>query len=308
MRYAAIFAGQGSQSVGMGREIYENFSSARKLLDGASQALGIDFAELLFTQNEKINSSEFTQPAILLTSLMAHAALSESFKFKPIFSLGHSLGEFSALATAGGLEAFDALKVVNLRGRLMQQDCEGKGAGMMVLLGLSDEAAEQICADARTDGLCIYAANYNCDGQLVVAGLKDDLEATADKFKNAGAKRAMLLNMSVASHCPLLQNAANALVAQLEPLLREDFAPVISNASAKIYSTKAEALELLKAQLTSPVLYKQSVKNHEDEVDCFVEFGFATLKGINKKITEKPTISISDMASLDEALKFLEGK
>lgn len=305
-KFAFIFAGQGSQSVGMGKDFYENFSSAKLLLNDACNDTGIDFEELLFTQNDKLDKTEFTQPAIVLNSLMSYLAFSERIKAKPEFSLGHSLGEFTALAVSGAFSFVEAIRLVNLRGKFMQEACIGKDAGMMVVLGLSDEVVEWICKEAQDEGLQIYAANYNCDGQIVVAGVRADLAKYEAKFKEAGAKRAMLLNMSVASHCPILEPASVKLANELEGVLAANFAPVVSNVNAKIYTDKNEALVLLKEQLTHPVRYKQSIRNYENEVDCFIELGAATLKGINKKITEKPTYSVTDMASLEEVVKILE--
>ena len=305
-KFAFIFAGQGSQSVGMGKDFYENFSSAKLLLNDACNDTGIDFEELLFTQNDKLDKTEFTQPAIVLNSLMSYLAFSNFIKAKPEFSLGHSLGEFTALAVSGAFSFVEAIRLVNLRGKFMQEACVGKDAGMMVVLGLSDEVVEGICKKAQDEGLQIYAANYNCDGQIVVAGVRADLAKYEAKFKEVGAKRAMLLNMSVASHCPILEPASVKLANELEGVLAANFAPVVSNVNAKIYTDKNEALVLLKEQLTHPVRYKQSIKNYENEVDCFIELGAATLKGINKKITERPTYSITDMASLEEVVKILE--
>ena len=305
-KFAFIFAGQGSQSVGMGKDFYENFFSAKLLLKDACNDTGIEFEELLFTQNDKLDKTEFTQPAIVLNSLMSYLAFSERIKAKPEFSLGHSLGEFTALAVSGAFSFVEAIRLVNLRGKFMQEACLGKDAGMMVVLGLSDEVVEGICKNAQDESLQIYAANYNCDGQIVVAGVRADLAKYEAKFKEAGAKRAMLLNMSVASHCPRLEPASVKLANELEGVLAANFAPVVSNVNAKIYTDKNEALVLLKEQLTHPVRYKQSIKNYENEVDCFIELGAATLKGINKKITEKPTYSVTDMASLEEVVKILE--
>ena len=305
-KFAFIFAGQGSQSVGMGKDFYENFSSAKLLLNDACNDTGIDFEELLFTQNDKLDKTEFTQPAIVLNSLMSYLAFSERIKAKPEFSLGHSLGEFTALAVSGAFSFVEAIRLVNLRGKFMQEACVGKDAGMMVVLGVSDEVVEEICKNAQDEGLQIYAANYNCDGQIVVAGVRADLAKYEAKFKEAGAKRAMLLNMSVASHCPILEPASVKLANELKGVLAANFAPVVSNVNAKIYTNKNEALVLLKEQLTHPVRYKQSINNYENEVDCFIELGAATLKGINKKITEKPTYSVTDMASLEEVVKILE--
>ncbi|QCD53207.1 ACP S-malonyltransferase [Campylobacter sp. RM16192] len=308
MKFSFIFPGQGSQAIGMGKEIYENFNEAKELLHNASDALSVDFKKLLFEENELINQSEFTQPAIVLNSLMCYLALKSKLNLEPNFSLGHSLGEFSALAVNSGFDFVDALKVVNIRGKLMQEACNGKDVSMMVVLGLNDQIVEEICVGTQKDGLQIYAANYNCDGQIVVAGVREHLAKFESVFKEAGAKRAMLLNMSVASHCPILSSASIGLVSHLEATLKDKFKSVISNATAKPYSSKNEALNLLKDQLVKPVLYKQSIQNSQSEIDIFVEFGSSVLKGINKKITDKPTYSITDIKSLDEFLVFLEGK
>ncbi|WP_281529524.1 ACP S-malonyltransferase [Campylobacter hominis] len=304
MKYAFIFPGQGSQSVGMGREFYENFIECRELLDESSEFCKIDFKNLLFSENEKLNISEFTQPAIVLNSFMAFLALQKTAEISPVFSLGHSLGEFSALGVNKALDFKDAIKLVNIRGKLMQEACEGKNASMMVVIGLDDEKVTQICKNAREDGKSAWAANFNCDGQIVVAGNRYDLSNLESEFKAAGAKRAMLLNMSVASHCPILESAAKELVKFLKPLLTSKFAPVVSNVTSQPYSTKDEAISLLKEQLILPVLYKQSILNIEDKVDCFVEFGAGVLKGINRRITKKPTFSINDLDSLDKFLNF----
>ncbi|MCV3337017.1 ACP S-malonyltransferase [Campylobacter sp. RKI_CA19_01121] len=306
MNSAFIFPGQGSQSVGMGLSFYDNSKKAKELLDNASDFCKIDFKNLLFKENENLNKSEFTQMAIVLNSLMAYEALKEQVDIEAKYSLGHSLGEFSALATQDAFSFLDVIALVNKRGKFMQEDCSKIEAGMMVILGLEDKVVEELCQKALSEKKNIFAANYNCDGQIVVAGLKPDLASYESEFKNAGAKRAMLLNMSVASHCPLLKNASLKLTKELEPILKESFKSVVSNVNAKVYNDKNQALMLLSEQLIKPVLYKQSIKAIDEEVDFYIEFGASVLKGLNKKITQKETYTLSKIEDIDEILKVIK--
>ena len=305
-KVAFIFPGQGSQAVGMGRDFFENSDIAKEMIKKASVRLNINFEKLLFEENENLGKTEFTQPAILLVSSIALAIFKEKCSIQPEFVLGHSLGEFSALIAAGAIDYLDAIELVNKRGTFMQEACSGAGAGMMALVGIDDEKVETICKEQREKGLKVWPANYNMDGQLVLAGLKADLESLVDTFKTAGAKRALVLDMSVASHCELLESAVENLKPYLIEFLNEEFSNVISNVSASNYSTKDEAVELLASQLVKPVKYKQSIKAFEDKVDLFIEFGQgAVLKGLNKKITDKPTLNVSDIKTLNETLEAL---
>lgn len=301
-----IFPGQGSQKIGMGKDFYDNSSIAKEMIDKASQRVGFDFTSLLFEENDRLELTEFTQPAILLVSLVAHRLFTEQCTILPKAVLGHSLGEFSALSAAGAMDYLDAVELVHQRGLLMKQACEGINAGMMALLGLDDATVEALTCKERELGKQVWAANYNGDGQIVIAGNKDDLASLEPLFKDAGAKKALLLSMSVASHCPLLSSAQPALEAFLEKWLKESFAtPVISNVTASAYQSKADAKALLSQQLISPVKYKQSILHVETMTDCFIEFGGSVLKGLNKRITQKPTYSITDMKSLEEVLALL---
>ena len=302
-KVAFIFPGQGSQTVGMGKNFFENSDIAKDMISKASDRLGIDFEKLLFEENENLGKTEFTQPAILLVSSIACAIFKEKCNITPEFVLGHSLGEFSALVAAGAMDYLDAVELVHKRGLFMTEACSGGGAGMMALVGIDDATVERVCEEQRALGKKVWPANYNMDGQLVLAGIKADLESLVDVFKASGAKRAIVLDMSVASHCELLQSAVESLKPYLEKYLKDEFMPVISNVSTNAYTTKAEAIELLASQLTSPVKYKQSVSSHSDKVDMFIEFGNGiVLKGLNKKITDKPTLNISDMATLEAVL------
>ena len=302
-KVAFIFPGQGSQTVGMGKDFFENSDIAKDMISKASDRLGIDFEKLLFEENENLGKTEFTQPAILLVSSIAYAVFKEKCNITPEFVLGHSLGEFSALVAAGAMDYLDAVELVHKRGLFMTEACSGGGAGMMALVGIDDATVEKVCEEQRALGKKVWPANYNMDGQLVLAGIKADLESLVDVFKGAGAKRAIVLDMSVASHCELLQSAVENLKPYLEKYLKDEFMPVISNVSTNAYTTKAEAIELLASQLTSPVKYKQSVAAHSDKVDMFIEFGNGiVLKGLNKKITDKPTSNVSDMKTLEAVL------
>jgi len=298
-----IFPGQGSQKIGMGKDFYDNSTIAKEMIEKASKRVGFDFTSLLFEENDRLEQTEYTQPAILLVSLIAHRLFIEQCKVAPKAVLGHSLGEFSALSAAGAMDYLDAVELVHQRGFLMKQACEGINAGMMALLGLDDASVENIAEKEREAGKKVWAANYNGDGQIVIAGNKDDLASLEPLFKEAGAKKAVLLPMSVASHCPLLSSAQPKLEAYLERWLKESFeTSVISNVTASAYQSKADAKALLSQQLISPVKYKQSILHVESSVDCFIEFGGSVLKGLNKRITQKPTHSITDMKSLEEVL------
>ena len=304
-RIAFIFPGQGSQTIGMGKTFVEGSDIAKDMMNKASERTGINFEKLLFEENEDINKTENTQPAILLVSMMAHAVFSSKSDIKPTLLLGHSLGEFSAVSASGALDPVEAVALVNARGKLMQSACDEIEASMMVVLGLKDEQVEELCTAAQADGKKVWPANYNQDGQLVVAGMKSDLASMESVFKEAGAKRAMLLNMSVASHCPILEPAQAPLKEKMDAVLTDSFiAPIVSNVSTQKYNTKTEALNLLTEQLTQPVKYKQSIEAIAGDVDIAIEFGNGkVLAGMNKRINkEMKTYNIFDMDSLEAVL------
>lgn len=299
-KVAFIFPGQGSQTIGMGKDFFANSDIAKEMIKKASERLNINFEKLLFEENDNLGKTEYTQPAILLVSAIALEIFKSKYEITPEFVLGHSLGEFTALVAAGAIDYLDAIELVNKRGTFMNEACSGGNAGMMALVGIDDDSVEKICKEQRDLGKQVWPANYNMDGQLVLAGIKADLEALADVFKAAGAKRAIVLDMSVASHCKLLGSAVENLKPYLQEYLHEEFLPVVSNVSTEVYTTKDEAIELLSSQLIRPVKYKQSIKAHDDKIDLFIEFGNgAVLKGLNRKISDKPTLNVSDMATLE---------
>jgi [acyl-carrier-protein] S-malonyltransferase len=222
--------------------------------------------------------------------------------------LGHSLGEFSALCASGAIDYIDAVELVHKRGKLMSQACESINAGMMAILGLEDGVVEDLCVKANGEGKRVWPANFNQNGQLVVAGIKEDLQAMESVFKEAGAKRALLLNMSIASHCPLLSGAMEPLGEAMEAMVSDTFsAPIVSNVTTEKYATKEEALKLLKIQLIQPVKYKQSIEAIAGEIELMIEFGNgAVLKGLNKRnAPDVETLGVSDMESLAKVCEAL---
>ena len=307
-RIAFIFPGQGSQANGMGKDFYKNSKKARDIIDTVSAETGIDFKILMFGESKDLGKTEFTQPAILLISQVAQQLLMEKVDIQPSYFLGHSLGEFSALTSAGALNIVDAVKLVNRRGELMQKACSDINAGMMAVIGLSNEKVDEVCEDAQKEGKKVWGANYNSDGQVVIAGIKSDLEYIQPKLKDAKAKRAIILDMSVSSHCELLESVTGEFKENLKTKIKDSFsAPIISNVTGKEYSSKNEAVELLTQQLISPVKYQESIEYLADKVDLFIEFGHGSvLKGLNRRIVKSiPTLNISDMASLEKTIEEL---
>lgn len=307
-KIAMIFPGQGSQSIGMGKSFYENSALAREMFEKAGDRIGVEFAKLLFEENDQLDKTEYTQPAILLVSLIAYKLFQESRPTDAAMFLGHSLGEFSALCASGAIDYVDAVELVHKRGKLMSGACESINAGMMAILGLDDAVVEDLCEKAQSEGKKVWPANYNQAGQLVVAGIKEDLQSMESVFKEAGAKRALLLNMSIASHCPLLSSVMAPLGEAMEAMVGNTFsAPIVSNVTTEKYATKEEALNLLKVQLIQPVKYKQSIEAIAGEIDLMIEFGNgAVLKGLNKRnAPDVETLGISDMESLTKVCEAL---
>ena len=305
MKLAFVFPGQGPQFVGMGKDIYENFEIARTIFEEASHALGYDLASLSFNGPvEELNKTFRTQPCILTVSIaICNVLLSKGVT--PSVVAGHSLGEYSALVAAGVLSLKDAVKLTEQRGRFMQEAVpEGKGL-MAAILGLERDKVDQICGSLKSG----YAspANYNCPGQIVIAGEKNAVEEAIDFCKQAGAKRAVPLSVSVPSHCKLMGDASGRLAELLDKTdLKKPVIPLVNNADAAFLHTIEEVKSSLIRQLNSPLLWEDSIKAIVSSgTETFVEVGPGkVLSGLIKRID--PTVKIlnvEDMKSLDKALK-----
>ena len=309
MRYAIVCPGQGSQAAGMGKDLYENFAHAKHAFAEASDVLKTDMCALLFEPNENLGQSQWTQPAILLVSVIAAQIFEQESGQKPLFALGHSLGEISAVCLAGALSLANALTLVSERGKLMQSAQTAEPAGMMVVMGVTDSALEVFVQEQREAGKRVWVANYNTDGQVVLAGIKADLESLAAAKETLKAKRMLLLDISVASHCPLLEPIVAPFRELAAKALGQNFDfGVVSNVTTNKYDTIPQALELLGLQLVSPVRYKQCVQQYQDDVDVWVECGHGSvLRGLNSRLTSKPTLNVSDSATLKETLNRFKG-
>lgn len=271
---AFVFPGQGSQFVGMGKELYENNPIAKKLFDEADQILGFKITDIMFAGTaDQLKETKVTQPAVFLHSVISALCLGD--EFKPDMTAGHSLGEFSALVAAGALSFEDGLKLVSARANAMQKCCEANPGTMAAIIGLPDEKIEEICKEVSTDNDVVIPANYNCPGQLVISGNADAVNKACDKLKEAGAKRALVLPVSGAFHSPLMQPAKEELEAAIEKVtFSTPKCPVYQNVDAKPHTDPAEIKANLIAQLTSSVRWTKSVLNMiADGADEFIECG-----------------------------------
>lgn len=304
MKLCFVFPGQGSQYVGMGKEICENFSEARETFQEASDSLGHDVARLCFEGPEdELNKTFRTQPCIVTVSIAVLRVLT-SKGITPAVVAGHSLGEYSALVSAGAISFRDAVKLTEKRGQFMQEAvAEGKGL-MAAILGLKREKINEICLTLQSG----YAApaNYNCPGQVVIAGEKNAVEEAMRLAKEAGAKRALALAVSVPSHCALMAEASTRLGELLNTItFRRPAVPVVNNAGA-MFLTDVESIKAsLVRQLGSPLLWEDSIRAIADSgTGTFVEVGPGkVLSGLIKRIEpEAKTFNVEDMKSLKAAL------
>lgn len=301
-----VFPGQGSQSVGMGKALYDAHSSLKSLYEEASSVLGYDVAELCFTgPAERLNRTEFTQPALLVSSVAA-LKLFEPVGIRPVAVAGHSLGEYSALVAAGGVSFRDAVGLVQKRGRYMSEAVV-PGTGLVAaLLGLTAEAVKSVCRMASAAGV-VAAANFNSPGQVVIAGEKAAVERAIELAKAQGCKKAIPLPVSVPVHTPLMQQAADRLAKDLATVRWSDLSvPLVNNAEAKAISRAHDIQASLVRQLPSSVLWEDTVRTMgRMGVTTFVEIGPGTvLTGLIRRILpEAKLLNVNDPTSLETTLK-----
>ena len=303
MKVAFIFPGQGSQYAGMGRELAETYPVARKVFDAVDAALGFALSKLCFEgPAEELQLTANTQPAILTVSAAAATVLREK-GVRPDFVAGHSLGEYSALVSAGSLSLFDAVRLVRKRGQYMQESVPvGQGA-MAAILGLEGSVLDDICREAA-QGDVVSPANLNSPGQVVIAGSAPAVARAVELAKGRGAKRAIMLNVSAPFHCALMKPAQDRLSVDLDATeVADPQVPLVNNVSAQVVTSASLIREGLKQQVTAPVRWEESIRRLRAEgVELFVEVGPGkVLSGLVRQIDRAAEcLRIEDSATLRE--------
>jgi len=311
MKTAFLFPGQGSQYVGMGEDLYRRYEVARDVFSTAEAVVGFPLKDLCFQgPREELQKTAYTQPAILTTSIACLRVLEVS-GIQPDVVAGHSLGEYSALVAAGVLSLEDAVRLVQRRGQYMQDAVPLGTGGMVAILGLDRPAVEQVRQQAAQVGV-VEIANYNCPGQVVLAGEMRALEAAVDAARAAGAKRSVLLAVSGPFHSSLMRRAAEKLAVDLEGTAFDDpRIPVVANVTGDYVRTADEVRAALIRQIYSPVRWEESIQRLvADGVTVFVEVGPGrVLSGLVSRIVRRKTtvLNVEDQATLEKVLAHYKG-
>lgn len=306
MKTAFIFPGQGSQYVGMGKDFYENYPVAKEVFETASRVTGMDIEKLCFEPNDDINVTEFTQIAMLTTSVAMFKVLEEQGLKADVYA-GLSLGEYGALVASGAISMEDAFKVVRERGKYMQE-AYPVGGGMTAVIGLTGEVVKE-CCDKVTDGV-VSVANYNCPGQIVITGEVEAVNKAADLCKEAGARRCIPLKVSGPFHSALLAGAGEKLGAVLESVELKDIeTPYLTNVTGDYVQSKDQIKDFCRKQVSSSVMWQSSVERMiADGVTTFVEIGPGkTLTGFLKKINaEAVGINVEKVEDVQKVVEALQ--
>lgn len=300
-KIAFLYPGQGAQKIGMGMDFYKQFATAKEVYEKATAWLGMDMKELCFEENDRLNLTQYTQAAMVTTSMAMEKVLEERGVHPDIIA-GLSLGEYCAVATAGAMSLKDAIVTVRKRGILMEQAVPAGQGGMAAVLGMEADAIEKVVDPIEN----VSIANYNCPGQIVITGMKDALGTAMEALKEAGAKRVVELVVSGPFHSPMLTEAGEKLAAELEGVnLNKVNIPYVTNVTAELVTDTEPIKGLLARQISSPVRWQQSVERMLAEgVDTFIEIGPGrTLTGFLKKINRDVTaLNIETVADMEEVL------